>query len=274
MISGLVSNCWQQQLQADMPIENLIQEAVERGYKAVELRQTCLGEFESGPECTPDAIALSNFPKLFPTVRFNIAMGLPIFSTTLTPDIRLFQIGLEAALAVSGQFTPQLRLVDLTTQFTEQSTSKIQSIVESMSQLADAATRSGVVLSAENSIQPWSQFRRIMEQQRISHQNGSQIQLCYDAANLLLQPEEVDPDSITRSLRSTEISMVHFKQRGNGRFLESVRDGDINWTDQLAALVHINFDGPALFEIESSPAIWRSLDTSREYLRARGAQFE
>ncbi|MCH2210300.1 MAG: sugar phosphate isomerase/epimerase [Fuerstiella sp.] len=255
-------------------METLITEAVTRGYRAVELRQTCLGKFESGPEHMPNTEALSTLPNLFPTVQFNMAMAMPVLSNTLVPDAPLVQAGLQAARAVSGQFKPHLRLVDLTTQFTELTKSQTEKIVDTMTRLADAAKLRNVTLSVENSIQPWSLFHQIMEQQRLRRGDDSPLQLCYDAANLLLQTEKIAPDVITRSLRSNEISMVHFKQRANGQFLESVDDGDINWSEQLDALAHINFNGVALFEIESSSTVWQSLDSGRDYLTAHGARFE
>ena len=61
--------------------------------------------------------------------------------------------------------------------------------------------------------------------------------------------------------------MVHFKQRLQGRFLDSVCDGDIDWSEQLGALAQIGFCGPALFEIESSSNVWQRLEASRRYLQ-------
>jgi len=83
----------------------------------------------------------------------------------------------------------------------------------------------------------------------------------------------VNPQKVTRTLRAADLSMVHFKQRASGKFLNSVCDGDIGWRAQLEALAEIGFSGPALFEIESTADIWHCLDTSRQYLESQGGRF-
>ena len=49
-ILGIVTNCFRTQLDAGAPLVDLIGEASRRGFRAIELRQTCLGEFEAGDE--------------------------------------------------------------------------------------------------------------------------------------------------------------------------------------------------------------------------------
>ena len=47
MIDGIVSNCFRTQLDSGTALEDLLGEASRRGYRAIELRQGCLGEFET-----------------------------------------------------------------------------------------------------------------------------------------------------------------------------------------------------------------------------------
>jgi hypothetical protein len=47
MIFGAITNSWRQQL-ADSDLAELVREAQHRGSRHIELRQTCLGEYESG----------------------------------------------------------------------------------------------------------------------------------------------------------------------------------------------------------------------------------
>ena len=273
LILGLVSNCWREQLRADTPLEQLIGEAVQRGYGAIELRQTCLGEFETGTECLPDADALRRLSSLFSDMQFNVAVALPFLSPKSIPAGPLFQAGLSAALGVCGRFTPHLRMVDLTTHIDELCGAECDAAATAVAALSDSAAEAGVMLSLENSIQPWNQFRGVFRHGLSRCRNSSGFRLCYDPANLLLQPDPVSPAEVTRSLVAHELSMVHFKQRAKGRFLPSVRDGDIDWRQQLDALAQIEFSGPALFEIESSADVWQSLEDSRRYLQAQGGGF-
>jgi len=273
LILGLVSNCWRKQLQANTPLEDLIAEAVHRGFGAVELRQTCLGEFETKTECIPDAEMLARLPSQFGHMHFNVAMALPFLSPEVNPAGSVFQAGLSAALGVSGRFTPHLRLVDLTTHIAEMDMLEIDAATTAMVALADAAAEAGVELSVENSIQPWNRFRKIINRVLSQCRNGSRFRLCYDPANLLLQPDPISPGEVTRSLKAHELSMVHFKQRAKEGFLDSLRDGDIDWSEQLGALAQMEFCGPALFEIESSSNIWQCLDASRQYLQTQSSVF-
>ena len=46
-VLGIVSNCWKIQLDRGQTLDVLIEQAVRQGLRAVELRQGCLGEYES-----------------------------------------------------------------------------------------------------------------------------------------------------------------------------------------------------------------------------------
>lgn len=263
MILGVVSNCWREQLRAGHALESLIADAVERGFEAIELRQTCLGNFESGPRHLPNSEDLRQLPEQFDALQINLAMALPYLSPLNDADASMFRSGLAAAVAVGGRFTPHLRLVDLATQIAP---SEIDGAADALSRLVDEAADAGVWLSVENSVQPWSLFREVFDRVSLSRTDGHHLRLCYDAANLLLQPDPVQPGDVTQSLRADRVAMVHFKQREHGNFLDSVCDGEIDWRRQFEALAQIGYRGPGLFEIESTPDVWTSLDESRRYL--------
>ena len=74
MILGIVSNCWRLQLAAGVPLESLVKKAAREGYRAIEFRQGCLGEFETATEFLAECHArYAELPPQFPDVRFNIA---------------------------------------------------------------------------------------------------------------------------------------------------------------------------------------------------------
>src|SRR5262245_49715167 len=106
---GLVSNSWRAQLQAAEPLDALIAEALRRGYRAIELRQTCLGRYERGAESVPDADALAKLADRFPEAKLNLALAWPCFSPQATAEDRLLIAGIDAALALAADGTAHLR---------------------------------------------------------------------------------------------------------------------------------------------------------------------
>ena len=86
MIYGAITNSWRQQL-ANRDLLDLIQEAANRGARHVELRQTCLGTFESGEgkEWMPNLIGLQQVVDGFPDLSFDLAMAWPCLSETADP---------------------------------------------------------------------------------------------------------------------------------------------------------------------------------------------
>src|SRR5438094_616777 len=114
---GIVSNCWRAQLEAGASLEDLIAEAVRRGYNYVELRQGCLGSYERGSDPGPDAEALARLAGRFTEIGFNLALALPFFGSAVTPAHPLFQAGLDSsyAMAAGRARNAHVRLVDTET---------------------------------------------------------------------------------------------------------------------------------------------------------------
>lgn len=261
---GLVSNCWRTQLQAGDDLLDGITAASARGYRWIELRQTCMGRFETGDPPQPDAAPLDELPQRFPELRFNIAVNVPFLEAAGLDGNPVVQAGIAAANAVAGSHPPHLRLVDLSTR---EPGSDVAAITRGIATLAGTLRDQGGILSVEQSIQPWDAFRNIIDAVRqLLGDDRDRVQLCYDPVNLLNGDPHADPVAITRSLDAAAISMVHLKQRRDGRVLPRVEDGDVDWRGVLAALTEIAYRGPYLYEIAPGDNVWNEIDTSAAYL--------
>lgn len=270
---GLVSNCWQTQLARGESLDALIAEAARRGYRAVELRQGCLGTYESGNQRLPHAVELGELTQRFPQLRLTIAIDLPFLDGRDYSDDPLFAAGRQAAQALGSNSSPHLRLVDLTTTTIEQTPESVNEVGSTLATLARKMSEVDGVLSFENARQPWASFWTVFQSARRQlGADGSRLKLCYDPVNLLLSGEAIDPVAIAASISPDEISMVHFKQRCNGRIAPAVCDGDIDWRAQLAALRKTGYCGPHLFEVASHKNLWEYLAGSHNYLRRRGLE--
>ena len=270
-VLGIVSNCWRTQLEAGVSLAELIAEAVRRGYRAVELRQTCLGDCETGDDHLPLAEALSELPDMYPGIRFNLAINVPCLQPGFSADDRVFTAGKWAAQAVAGDCPPHLRLVDLQTTAAQLSAAGPVDTGRAIAKLARVVVELDGVLSLEHARQPWHGFRAAFDAARDDlARDADRLRLCYDPCNLLLGGDGVDPAGVTASLCADELSMVHGKQRRGDRGLAVVTDGDIDWAAQAAALTNIGYRGPILFEVEPHEDIWQNLDVSCRYLQRAG----
>ena len=268
---GIVSNCCRTQLDAGASLSEVIAEAVRRGYRAVELRQTCLGDFETHDDHLPLAEALCNLPVMFPGIRFNLAINVPCLQPGFSANDHLFTAGKWAAQAVAGDCLPHLRLVDLQTTAAQMSKATSVDIGRTIAGLARAVVELDGVLSLEHSRQPWDGFRAAFDAARDElSRDADRLRLCYDPCNLLFAGDGVDPTEVTASLSADELSMVHVKQREGERGPAVVTDGDIDWAAQAVALKNIGYRGPILFEVEPHVDIWQNLDASCRYLQRVG----
>ena len=78
MIPGAISNSWRLQLN-DQDLAELVEQAREQGAEHVELRQTCLGEYETGEgdEWRPVFPKMQALVDQFPQLTFDLAMAMP-----------------------------------------------------------------------------------------------------------------------------------------------------------------------------------------------------
>ncbi|MCH8074130.1 MAG: sugar phosphate isomerase/epimerase, partial [Proteobacteria bacterium] len=254
-----------------LSLSDLIADAVRRGYRAVELRQTCLGDLETGDDHLPLAEELSELPNIFPGMRFNLAISVPCLQPGFSACDRVFTAGKWAAQAVAGEYPPHLRLVDLQTTAAQLSATTPVDTGRAIAQLARALVELDGVLSLEHARQPWRDFRAAFDAAR-DHlaRDADRLRLCYDPCNLLLGGDGVDPAMVTASLSADELSMVHVKQREGDSGLAVVTDGDVDWAEQAVALTNIEYRGPILFEVEPHEDIWQNLDASCRYLQRAG----
>ena len=93
---GVITNSWGIQLQNNNLTE-LVTRARNIGAKHVELRQTFLGELETGADDTWSPV-VSNFDSLannFSDMSFNLAISAPFLSGGLDPEGSILQKSLE-----------------------------------------------------------------------------------------------------------------------------------------------------------------------------------
>ena len=264
---GIVTNCWNEQLQSGTSLSELIEQAGKLGYHVFELRQGSCGHFENAESLYPLEGRLTELTQQFPECRFNIALGLPFLSNRIVEFDTLLSAGRRAACSLSGNHEPHLRLVDLYTHSSELE-SQGPPVDPLLQLIASLSTDKGLV-SIENAKQSWSVFYRCFQnlRQQASEEQGT-IQLCYDPCNLLMASDHPDPQHVTEQLLASELAMVHFKQARQGHSFPTVDSGDIDWQHQLETLRDKGFSGPGLLEIPPGEDIWSRLDQSRDYIEA------
>ncbi len=258
---GIVSNCWQMQLAASVPLEELIARATQDfGFRQIELRQGSLGTFENSDR-TPNPAMLANLAARFPEVSFDLAVELPVFAEPVDCDDSRRRCYLEAASALSGH----LRIVDLTPySMVEPSGDWLTMTVANLESLANDLPEG--LVSIEHSLQPWSLFWPAFERAWSGHQET--LRLCFDPANLWLTGDGGRAAEISQSIPVESLSMVHLKQRSGNSTLPSFTKGDVDWQSLLRIFVDRDYAGPFLFEIAPSETVWKEFDDGLRYLDA------
>jgi len=149
---GAITNSFGVQIDGDN-LPDLVRDARDRGAKHIELRQTFLGNCETGKgeDWRP---VIGNFQSLvdgFPDLSFNLAMAMPCLSGGVDPKGEMFQQALTAAKVV-GREAPHLRLVDPAPQDKVwERPGDIPEEALSVADLAREAAAQGITLSVENS---------------------------------------------------------------------------------------------------------------------------
>ena len=276
MILGLVSNCWRQQLVEGAALEDLVSRAVQKGYGAIELRQTCLGRFEEQESFAPRLDALAYLTRAFPKLEFNLALAYPFLDPVgHSPSDSSFELGVAAAQTVCGPFPPHLRLVDTETSDQQLSSIPEQDLAARLAGLARSLIQVGGMLSLEHARQSWAGFKSLVLQAReILGEDRAGLKICYDPANLLSAADRPDPILVVQSLDPATISILHLKQFCGTELQPLVGPGEIDWESQISVLRSHGYSGPALFEIDTHNQIWEYLDESKVYLEGLGALFD
>ncbi|MBU0730072.1 MAG: hypothetical protein KKA70_10040, partial [Proteobacteria bacterium] len=86
MILGAISNSWKLQL-SNHDLKKLVQDAQTCGARQIELRQTCLGDYETGDgeAWRPATQKLAEMARAFPQLSFNLAIEWSCLSRETDP---------------------------------------------------------------------------------------------------------------------------------------------------------------------------------------------
>ena len=269
MISGAITNSWRLQLES-RHVRELIGEAERRGARHVELRQTCLGDLETGEgeAWRPVVPRLRALAADFPKLSFDLAMAWPCLSAKSDPRGPAFQAALEGAKAVGGS-TPHLRLVDPARFEAEwKAPEDIPAEALAIADLATEAARQGVVLSMENSGQPIRSMGLLVSCATDTMDEGyaSFLGLCPDPTNQLRLEPEGDPLDDLDGLAPEVIKIVHFKQARDGQPHPTVDTGDLDCARMASILRAKGFEGPAVMEIPPDADVFDNLESSLSFL--------
>jgi sugar phosphate isomerase/epimerase len=268
---GIVSNCWKMQLDQGQSLAQLIDEASKRGFRAIELRQGCLGEFEGEIAIAGSSLAAqSRLKKLrdeFDVIEFNLAIDVPFFSRDRQLDNGSFYAAVQAARCLARDGSPHLRLVDTQTRQRDQDNNAINATALILAELASRLIMENGRLSVEHAYQSWHVFQSTLNQAR--HKLGTdadRLRCCFDPCNLLLTETPADVLAIVKSIIPSEVSMIHVKQRRDGSIQPDVSEGDLAWSALIESLIAEGHRGPWLFEVAPHENVWDNLEKSRHVI--------
>lgn len=281
---GVVSNCWRTQLDAGVRLDALIAESVRRGWTTVELRQGCLGEYESGMESIPDVERLAALARRLPDAKLHLAISLPCLGGQPLERAPLFLAARSAAVSLARGSAPHLRLVDLDTRPPpsapaishdagpqESQTCAASAAAQSLARLAESLHELGGHVSIEHAAQPWDWFAQAFaDARRLLGADSNCLRLCFDPCNLLLTEPLARVAEIVERQPPREVSLIHVKQRRAGMIQSDVGPGDLAWPELLRSLRDAGHSAPVLFEVAPSRNVWNRLDAAARSVRAAG----
>ena len=268
---GAITNSWREHLESES-IESLVGQAAERGAMHIELRQTCLGDCETGEgdDWQPNIANLKALVAQYPSLSFNLAVAYPCLSQDAQPKSALFQSMLDAAVAVSPD-APHLRMVD-PARFDSlwETQDDIPQTAMSIAALIQEAAGRGVTLSMENSGQPIRSLSMLVQAVRntLPEEQGRLLGLCPDPTNQLRIDADSDPVGEVEALPADMIKIIHFKQTRGGAAIPMVDSGDVDCLRQLKALRNKGYTGAAIMEIPPHEQVFDNLSASFAYLSA------
>ena len=268
---GAITNSWRLHLK-DSDLASLVKEAEACGARHIELRQTCLGDCETGEgeEWLPVLSNLKSLVDAFPNLSFDLAMAWPCLTKESDPTGQQFQAALEAAKLVDRNL-PHLRLVD-PARFDGawETPDQIPDEALGVIGLAREAARQGVVLSIENSGQPIRSMAMLVNEARarLTDAEGANLGLCLDPTNHLRGYPDDDPLGELEALPLDMIKIVHFKQARGGEAQPALGSGDLDCARMLKILKAMGYQGPAVMEIPPHESVFDNLSASFAFLEA------
>lgn len=271
MILGAITNSWRQQLE-QKDLTSLVKEAQQRGAKHVELRQTCLGDCETGQgdQWRPVLPKLKALVEQFPRLTFDLAMAWPCLTRPADPKGEQFQAALAGAKLV-GRAMPHLRVVD-SARFDApwERPQDLPPGALGVADLAREAARQGVTFSMENSGQPIRSMALVVRQARakLSPKEGSYLGLCPDPTNQLRSYPNSDPLAELEALPLDMVKLVHFKQATAGKAHPALDAGDLDTARMVRVLATKGYKGPAIMEIPPHAQVLDNLSASFQYFGA------
>ena len=271
MIYGAITNSWKLHLGSNK-VKDLVGEAVDKGAKHIELRQSALGDCETGvgEDWRPATGQLKALVEAFPETNFDLAMAWPCLTQVSDPQGDAFQAALAGAKVV-GRSEPHLRLVDPSPfDAPWESPQDIPDEAIAVAGLASEAARQGVVLSIENSGLPIRSMAMLVNEARarMTASDALYLGLCPDPTNQLRRYPDSDPLAELEALPLDMIKIIHFKQARDGKPHPTVDTGDLNCGRMLNILQGKNYVGPAIMEIPSDANVFENLAASFTFLQS------
>ncbi len=268
---GAITNSWREHLESES-IESLVGQAAARGAMHIELRQTCLGNCETGggEDWKPDIPNLKALVAQFPALSFNLAVAYPCLSQKAQPKSAMFQSMLEAAIAVSPD-APHLRMVDPARFDSLWDTPEdIPNTALSIADLVRESAAHNVTLSMENSGQPIRSLAMLVQAVRdtLPPEQGSLLGLCPDPTNQLRIDPDSDPVSEVEALPVDMIKIAHFKQTRAGEAIPTVDTGDVDCLRLMQSLRNKRYQGAIIMEIPPHEQVLDNLSASFSYLES------
>ncbi len=265
---GIVSNSWAVQLGGGASIGELAAQALELGYRVVELREGSLGELGKSSGGI-DVVAFRDVMGRLPGLRWILAMELAYLCELTEEDWNRFAVYVEAA---ATQECGWVRVVDLSAAWPRSATAERSTTAEReaalrLSFLARRAAARGVRLAVEHARQEWPNWLGMLRTSRALAGPGVRAPMvCFDPANLHLFASSHMARQAVRDLSADELGFVHAKQTICGKLAPGVQEGDVDWADQLAVLDRAGFCGSLHFELPAGEDVWERLAAARAYL--------
>ena len=270
MILGAISNSWKLQL-PNHDLKELIKDVHTRGAGHIELRQSCMGVYETGAgnNWQPQIQKLAALAGSFPKISFSLAIEWSCLSLPTDRGMDLFRSALRAAVALSAK-APHLRLVDWTRfDVSWRKENEVSPIaIRQTAALTHRASDHGVTLSIENIGQTIAGLTLLVQmvRDRLPRDEGMYLGICPDPTNQLPLYPDTDPVAEIENTPPDILKIVHFKQTRGRTPHPTIAAGDSDCLRQLDVLRRIDYRGTIVMEIPAHERVMENLSESYRFL--------